>query len=105
MIIALWRLIGKIHSITVDNGKEFAGHETVSSVLGAPIYFAHPYSSWERGLNENINGLIRQYLKQDDSLKGLTLEQCKHIEDKLNARPRKILNFVVSAELYRKLVV
>jgi IS30 family transposase len=64
MIIAFWPFIGKTHSSTVDNGKEFAGHETVNSVPGTPTYFAHPYSSWERGLNENTNGLIRQYLKK-----------------------------------------
>ena len=69
-------------------------HETVSSVPGVPIYFAHPDSSWERGLNENTNGLTREYLKKGDSLKGLTLEQYKHLEDKWNARPGKPLNFV-----------
>ena len=75
MIVALQPFIGKLHSITLDNGKEFSGHETVSKVLGVPIYFAHRYSSWERGLSENTNGLIRQYLLKGESLKGLTLEQ------------------------------
>jgi IS30 family transposase len=104
MIIALWPFIGKIHRITVDNGKKFADHETVKSVLGTPIYFVHPYSSWRCDLNENTNGLIRQYLKKGDSLKGPILEQCKHMEHKLNARPRKTLNFLLPAELYHKLV-
>ena len=104
MIEALWPFIGRIRSITVDNGKEFSGHEAVSSALGTQVYFAHPYASWERGLNENTNGLIRQYLKKGDSLKGLTLEQCKRIEDKLNNRPRKTLGFVAPIELYEKLV-
>ena len=104
MIVALQPFIGKLHSITLDNGKEFSGHETVSEVLDVPIYFAHPYSSWERGLSENTNGLIRQYLLKGESLKGLTLEQCQLIEEKLNNRPRKNLGFVAPIELYHKLI-
>jgi IS30 family transposase len=104
MIAALNPFKGKIRSITVDNGKEFSGHETVSAVLDTQVYFAHPYSSWERGLNENTNGLIRQYLKKGDSLNGLTMGQCRRIEDKLNMRPRKTLGFVAPCELYNKLV-
>jgi IS30 family transposase len=53
-----------VHTLTSDNGSEFAGHETVSAELEADFFFAHPYSSWERGLNENTNGLVRQYLKK-----------------------------------------
>jgi IS30 family transposase len=104
MIVALKPFVGKLRSITLDNGKEFSGHETVSAVLGVPIYFAHPYSSWERGLNENTNGLIRQYLPKGESLKGLTIEQCRFIEEKLNDRPRKTLGFVAPIELCNKLV-
>lgn len=104
MITALQPFKGKIRSITVDNGKEFAGHETVSAVLDTQVYFAHPYSSWERGLSENTNGLIRQYLKKGDSMIGLTMEQCRRIENKLNTRPRKDLGFVAPCELYNKLV-
>jgi IS30 family transposase len=73
--------------------KEFAGHQTVSGVPGTKIYFAHPYSSRERGLNENTNGLIRHYRFKGNSLQGLTLQQCKCIEDKLNNRPGKALGF------------
>ena len=73
IIITLWPFIGKIHSITVDNGKELVSHKTMSSILGAPTYFAHPYSSWKHGLNENTNDLIRQCLKKGDSIKELTL--------------------------------
>ena len=51
----------KVHTVTSDNGKEFAKHETISKHLNAQFFFAHPYVSWERGLNENTNGLIRQY--------------------------------------------
>jgi IS30 family transposase len=94
MIEVLQPFIGKIRSITLDNGKEFAGHEMVSESLGTQVYFAHPYSSWERGLNENTNGLIRQYLKKGESLLGLTIAECNQIADKLNARPRKTLGYV-----------
>jgi len=104
MIVVLWPFLGKIRSITVDNGKEFSGHERVSAVLQTQVYFAHPYASWERGLNENTNGLIRQYLPKQSSLKGLTLEQVKWIEDKLNSRPRKTLGFRAPIELYKKLI-
>ena len=103
MIISFWPFIGKTHRITMDNGKDFAGHETVNSVLGTPIYFVHPFSSWERGLNENTNGLTREYLKKGDSLKELTLEQCKCIEGKWNIHSGKTLNFVPLAELNHKL--
>jgi IS30 family transposase len=96
--------VGKLHSITLDNGKEFSGHETVSEALGVPIYYAHPYSSWERGLSKNTNGLIRQYLQKGESLKGLTLEQCQLVEEKLNNRPRKDLGFVAPIELYYRLL-
>lgn len=104
MIEVLQPFIGKIRSITLDNGKEFARHEGVSEALGTQVYFAHPYSSWERGLNENTYGLIRQYLKKGTSLLGLTIEECNHIADKLNDRPRKTLGFVTPIELYHKLI-
>lgn len=104
MIVALWPFVGKIRSITVDNGKEFSAHETVSAILQTRIYFAHPYSSWERGTNENTNGLIRQYLPKGTSLKGLHLQRCRKIEEKLNSRPRKRLGFKAPMEYYHKLV-
>jgi IS30 family transposase len=104
MIKVLQPFIGKIRSITLDNGKEFAGHEGVSEALGTQVYFAHPYSSWERGLNENTNGLIRQYLKKGEGLLGLSLEECNDIAGRLNDRPRKTLGFVAPIELYHKLI-
>ena len=68
---------GKCHTITFDNGKEFAGHETIAAELKASIYFAHPYSSWERGLNENSNGLLRQYFPKGMDLTDVTEEQVR----------------------------
>ncbi|MDR0706939.1 MAG: IS30 family transposase, partial [Treponema sp.] len=61
-----------IKTVTAGNGKEFSGHKGLSQDLGCEIYFAHPYHSWERGLNERANGLIRQYLPKGTSCEGLT---------------------------------
>lgn len=80
-------------TITFDNGKEFAWHEHITNMLGISVYFAKPYHSWERGLNENTNGLLRQYLPKDTSFEGLTDDKLQWIEDELNDRPRKCLGF------------
>ncbi len=87
-------------TITFDNGKEFAGHEEVASDLGADCYFAHPYASWERGTNENTNGLIRQYLPKEHNLKEVSMEEEVMIMDKLNLRPRKCLDFKTPYEVF-----
>jgi len=83
----------KVHTLTNDNGKEFAQHLKISKSLKADVYFAHPYASWERGLNENTNGLIRQYFPKNMSLKNLDPVQVAWIENRLNIRPRKCLEF------------
>lgn len=88
---------------TLDNGREFAGHEGGIEALGTQVYLAHPYSPWEPGLNENTNGLIRQYLKKGEGLLGLSLEECNVIAYRLNDRPRKTLGFAAPIELYHKL--
>ena len=82
-----------VHTITADNGKEFAYHEKISKALSADIYFAHPYSSWERGLNENTNGLLRQYFPKETDLKAVTQSEVVSAVRKLNARPRKGLAY------------
>jgi IS30 family transposase len=76
-------------SITADNGTEFHGYKDVEQATGVPFYFANPHHSWERGTNENTNGLIRQYLPKNASMARLTSEQCTFIENSLNSRPRK----------------
>lgn len=83
----------RVHTITSDNGSEFAYHEQIADKLKADFYFAHPYSSWERGLNENTNGLVRQYLKKGADFSRVTAKQLAMIMDKLNNRPRKSLNY------------
>lgn len=89
-------------TITSDNGKKFAYHKKVSEVLSTDFYFAHPYSSWERGLNEHTNGLIRQYLPKKTDFTQVTKEEIITIQDKLNHRPRKILNYSTPYEVFFK---
>jgi IS30 family transposase len=81
------------HTITFDNGKEFAAHERIASELQASIYFAHPYHSWERGLNENSNGLLRQYFPKGMELTNVTEKEVQRAIERLNHRPRKVLGF------------
>jgi len=85
--------LNKTLTITADNGKEFAGHETIKEQLNANMYFAHPYCSWERGLNENTNGLIRQYFTKGSSFENITDDEVEAVMNKLNHRPRKTLKF------------
>lgn len=91
-----------VHTITADNGKEFASHKQISMSLNAGVYFAHPYHSWERGLNENTNGLIRQYFPKGSDLKWLTKQQIKKVQDRLNHRPRKCLGFKTPEQVFKK---
>ena len=82
-----------LHTITSDNGKEFAGHQKVAEITNIDYYFANPYHSWERGSNENLNGLIRQYIPKKSDFSLLSEDCIKQIEDKLNKRPRKRFNY------------
>ena len=88
------------HTITSDNGKEFAYHKQVSVALDTDFYFANPYHSWERGLNEHTNGLIRQYLPKKSEFLNVTKEQVTMIQNKLNHRPRKILKYKTPYEVF-----
>jgi IS30 family transposase len=88
----------KIHTITSDNGKEFAEHKMIGSELKVDFFFAKPYHSWERGANENTNGLIRQYFPKKTSFENLSEHDIKQVEDVLNNRPRKKLNFLTPNE-------
>ena len=87
-------------SITFDNGKEFTFHEKITKSTGIPIYFAHPYSSYERGTNENTNGLIRQYFPKTVDLSRLNHSEVKKVENLLNHRPRKSLGFKTPHEYH-----
>lgn len=95
-------LKGLVHTLTLDNGKEFAYHEEIAHNLKAKVYFAHPYSSWERGLNENTNGLIRQYFPKKHDFHSITDDEITETMLRLNHRPRKKLGFKTPYEVFYK---
>jgi len=87
---------------TLDNGKEFAEHERLSKELGVDIYFAKPYHSWERGLNENTNGLLRQHFPKGSDFSKITASRLRKVEAELNNRPRKTLNYQTPNEVMKQ---
>lgn len=89
-----------VHTITGDNGKEFAEHKTISQGLDIDFYFARPYHSWERGANENTNGLIRQYFTKGSSFESITDKEVANVQEILNNRPRKKLKFLTPNEYF-----
>jgi len=95
-------LAARVHTITVDNGKEFCEHELIAAGLQARLYFAHPYSSWERGLNENTNGLVRQYFPKKYEFARISDQGLQQVEDLLNNRPRKTLGYRTPNEVFFK---
>jgi transposase, IS30 family len=99
---AIIGLKGKIKTITLDNGTEFHDYESVEKQLGVKFYFARPYHSWERGANENTNGLIRQYLPKGMCMSSITQADCNRIAKELNDRPRERLGFRTPAEVFRR---
>ena len=92
-----------VFTLTADNGKEFAYHQQFGQALEAGVFFAKPYHSWERGLNEHTNGLVRQYFPKNKSFQDLSPEDVEWVEIQLNNRPRKILGFETPLEVFRKL--
>jgi IS30 family transposase len=94
-----------VHSITTDNGSEFHGFKDIERLLGTKVYFATPHHAWERGTNENTNGLVRQYLPKGTCLADLTQEQCDAIAAKLNHRPRKRHGFLSPHDVYYQSVL
>jgi transposase, IS30 family len=89
-------------TMTADNGKEFAAHQELKEALGAQVYFAKPYHSWERGLNEHTNGLVRQYFPKKTRFDTISQEEVHNVEILLNSRPRKILNFQTPMEVFNR---
>lgn len=98
--VALGPLADHVHTVTCDNGSEFARHASLASSLKARFFFAHPYASWERGLNENTNGLVRQYFPKGTDLTPITDEEIQAVMDKLNTRPRKALGYRTPNEAF-----
>ena len=98
-IVLLTPFMPLVHTITADNGKEFSYHDQIANALDVEVYFAHPYSSWERGLNENTNGLLRQYFPKGTDLKKVSQEEVDKAVVRLNTRPRKGLEFKTPKQL------
>ncbi len=92
-----------VHTLTSDNGKEFTNHQSIGEALEAGFYFAKPYHSWERGLNEHTNGLVRQYFPKTKRFDEITDQDVMKVEELLNNRPRKILKFSTPIEVFERL--
>mgnify|MGYP003382595463 CR=1 FL=1 len=102
MISLLTPFAASVHTLTTDNGREFAQHQRIASELGADFYFAHPYASWERGANENMNGLIRQFFPKKMAFREITTNDIEFAMQRLNHRPRKCLGFKTPNEVFMK---
>jgi transposase, IS30 family len=99
------RILGGVvlfNSLTLDNDIVFRKHKTLSKLLGRPVYFTHPYHSWEKGTVENMNKWIRQYVKKGCDISPLTDKYIQFVEDRLNDRPRKCLKFRTPREIFEK---
>jgi len=92
----------RVKTLTYDNGKEFCGHAQIDQALGSTGYFARPFASWERGSNENFNGLLRQYVPKKRAMANITDEEIRMIENRLNNRPRKRLGFKTPTEVFHQ---
>ena len=102
IINRLKSLATKVRTLTYDNGKEFTDHASIDQALGSISYFADPYSSWQRGSNENLNGLIRQYIPKSRPLSTVSDAELAKIEGLLNNRPRKRLGYKTPHEVFTK---
>jgi len=95
----------KVHTLTSDHGKEFADHEQIAQILELEFYFAHPYAAWERGTNENTNGLLRQYFPKKSDFQSVSKKELEQVMTRLNFRPRKSLRFKTPFEVFYHLSV
>ena len=101
LVVQLLKPFSKhVLSITTDNGSEFADHKYIAKKLHTSVYFAHPYSSWEKGLIENTNKLIRQFIPKDTDFSSLSDEYILHVQTLINRRPRKLLNFFSPKQIF-----
>lgn len=96
-------LKNQVLTLTSDNGKEFTEHQKISQAIDTPFYFCTPYHSWERGLNENTNGLIRQYFPKKLDFASITEQDVQKVENLLNNRPRKTLNYYTPNEVFARI--
>lgn len=105
MIALLKPYLNCVHTITSDNGREFAGYDGIAEKLSADFYFAHHYSSWVRGTNENTNGLIRQYFPKNRDFTTITPKEINTVMTRLNNRPRKRLGYLTPNQVSFKSAV
>ena len=89
-----------LETITFNNGLEFAEHEKIAKAFNAKTYFAHPYTPWERGLNENSDGLLRQYIPRGSDLRQYSTNKLKQVQILLNGRPRKTLDYFTPLHVF-----
>ena len=106
---AIFRLLSKhrskVKTLTFDNGSEFVMHEKIAHALEAKTYFANPYSSWERGINENTNGLLRQYFPKQTDFRDVSWQQVKAAVEALNNRPRKTRGYLTPNQIFNNIFV
>jgi IS30 family transposase len=102
IIEGLQPFAGRVKTLTYDNGKEFAAHIQIDQALKSTGYFARPFTSWERGSNENFNGLLRQYVPKKRSMNTVDEEEITMIQNRLNNRPRKRLGFKSPSEVFHQ---
>lgn len=102
IISGLKPLAHRVKTVTYDNGKEFADHAVVDKALDSTAYFADPFASWQRGSNENFNGLLRQYIPKKRPLSTVTSDELKMIQDRINHRPRKRLGFKTPYQVFHQ---
>jgi IS30 family transposase len=95
-------LAARLKTLTFENGKEFSGHTYIDEKLQSTAYFDRPFASRERGINENLNGLLRQYVPKKRAMSTVTDEEIRMIQNRLNNRPRKRLGFKTTAEVYHQ---
>lgn len=102
IVQTLYPISQRVRTLTWDNGSEFAEHALWDIALGATSYFADPYSAWQRGCNENLNGLLRQYFPKGSDLGAFTEEDIQNVQDKINRRPRKRLGFRTPQQMFER---
>ena len=95
-------MAARVKTLTFDNSKEFAAHTHIDEQLQSPTYFARPFASWQRGSNENLNGLLRQYVPKKQPVSTVSNEEIRMVQNRLNNRPRKKLGFKTPTEVFRQ---
>jgi len=100
LVEALGAHIDKVLTLTLDNGREFAGHEEFAAMLDADVFFDHPYASWERVINETTNSLIRRGFPENRNLRDVRREEVRSAEERLHNRQRKVLDYKTPNELF-----